>query len=96
MKRNYDSLSIECCYLNEDGEFTGETYQSLIRLTAWLLHKYRLEPEAVLRHYDEGGKNCPKFYVENEAAWGRFGQDLESYMKSVESVEGVEGVEGVE
>ena len=27
--RNYDSISIECCYKNEDGSFTGETYDSL-------------------------------------------------------------------
>lgn len=83
MKRNFDSISIECCYLDENGEFTVETYRSLIRLTAWLLHKYRLTPDDVLRHYDEGGKNCPKYYVENEEEWARFLRDLEKYMKSV-------------
>lgn len=81
--RNYDSISIECCYLEEDGEFEEETYRSLIELTAWLLHKYELRPENVLRHYDEGGKNCPKYYVEHEEAWNRFLTDLEAYMISV-------------
>lgn len=83
MKRNYDSISIECCYENENGEFTEATYESLIRLTAWLVHKFRLEPEDVLRHYDEGGKNCPKYYVENKGSWERFLYDLEKYMKSI-------------
>lgn len=82
-KRNYDSISIECCYLSEDGSFTEETYQSLIRLTAWLIHKYELTPEDVLRHYDEGGKNCPKYYVEHEDAWQKFLKDLTVYMESV-------------
>lgn len=81
--RNYDSISIECCYLEENGKFEEETYRSLIGLTAWLLHKYELRPENVLRHYDEGGKNCPKYYVEHEEAWDRFLADLESYMISV-------------
>lgn len=81
--RNYDSISIECCYLEENGKFEEETYRSLIELTAWLLHKYELRPENVLRHYDEGGKNCPKYYVEHEEAWDRFLADLESYMISV-------------
>lgn len=82
-KRNYDSISIECCYLSEDGRFTEATYQSLIRLTAWLIHKYELTPEDVLRHYDEGGKNCPKYYVEHEDAWQQFLKDLTSYMEDV-------------
>ena len=30
--RNLDSVSIECCYLKEDGSFTQETYDSLIKL----------------------------------------------------------------
>lgn len=82
-KRNYDSISIECCYLEENGKFTQETYDTLIELTAWLLHKYELNPENVLRHYDEGGKNCPKYYVEHEDSWQEFLQDLEEYMERV-------------
>ena len=81
--RNYDSISIECCYMQENGKFETATYDSLIELTAWLLHKYELKPEDVLRHYDEGGKNCPKFYVENEEAWDRFLSDLEIYMRNL-------------
>ena len=81
--RNYDSISIECCYMQENGKFETATYDSLIELTAWLLHKYELEPEDVLRHYDEGGKHCPNFYVENEEAWDRFLADLEIYMRNL-------------
>lgn len=81
--RNYDSISIECCYLDENGRFEEETYQKLIELTAWLLHKYELRPENVLRHYDEGGKNCPKYYVEHEEAWQGFLNDLRAYMTSM-------------
>ena len=68
--RNYDSISIECCYQSEDGRFTEETYDSLIRLTGWLLKKYGLSSEDVLRHYDEGGKKCPLYFVENEGGLG--------------------------
>ena len=60
MQRNYDSVSIECCYLQEDGKFTDATYRSLIQLCAWLLNEYDLAPEDMRRHYDEGGKKCPQ------------------------------------
>lgn len=79
--RNYDSVSIECCYLEESGKFTQATYDSLIRLTTWLLGKYELDETAVKRHYDEGGKNCPKYYVENEEAWEMLVQDIERYIE---------------
>ncbi len=80
MGRNYDSVSIECCYLEEDGKFTDATYRSLIQLSAWLLREYKLAPEDMRRHYDEGGKKCPLYYVEHEEAWQQFLYDLEQYI----------------
>lgn len=86
MQRNYDSISIECCYLEKDGKFTNATYQSLIRLSAWLLDEYNLEPQDMRRHYDEGGKKCPLYYVEHEDAWEQFIRDLEEYMMKEQQV----------
>lgn len=80
IQRNYDSISIECCYLEKDGKFTDATYQSLIRLSAWLLNEYNLAPEDMRRHYDEGGKKCPLYYVEHEDAWEQFLRDLEEFI----------------
>lgn len=74
--RNYDSISIECCYLSEDGKFTDATYQSLIHLVDWLLYEYNLKPKDVMRHYDEGGKLCPLYYVEHEDEWKDFLEEL--------------------
>lgn len=79
MTRNNDSISIECCYLDEDGEFTQETYDSLIHLLAWLKQEYNLENEDILRHYDCGGKLCPLYYVENEDMWERLLRDVSNY-----------------
>ncbi len=78
--RNYDSVSIECCYKDADGEFTYATYQSLIRLSAWLLNEYNLSPDDMRRHYDEGGKKCPLYFVEHEGAWEQFIKDLKDYI----------------
>ena len=78
--RNFDSVSTECCYLDDSGKFTDATYQSLIQLTAWLLGQYDLTETDILRHYDEGGKNCPKYYVEHEEVWERFQKDVADYI----------------
>lgn len=77
--RNEDSISIECCFKNKDGSFTQETYDSLIKLLAWLTEAYGLDSEDILRHYDCGGKKCPIYYTENEDAWERLKADVRDY-----------------
>ena len=75
--RNCDTLSIECCHEDESGKFTKETYQSLVKLTAWLCDTYGLETDQVIRHYDVTGKLCPKYYVEHEDKWETLKKDIE-------------------
>lgn len=74
--RNQDSISIECCYLAEDGSFTEETYASLLKMLKWLTSAYHLKEEDILRHYDCGGKKCPLYYTEHEDAWEQLKRDV--------------------
>ena len=76
--RNEDSISIECCYKADNGQFTRETYDSLIRLLRWLIDAYDLQPDDILRHYDCGGKKCPIYYTEHEDAWERLKEDVKN------------------
>lgn len=79
MTRNYDSLSIECCYLERDGSFTQATYNSLIALLSWLTDVYDLDSEDILRHYDCGGKKCPLYYTEHPGAWEQLKKDVDNF-----------------
>ena len=85
--RNEDSISIECCYIQKDGQFTQETYDSLIKLLAWLMQEYELESKDILRHYDCGGKRCPLYYVDHEDAWVKLLKDVDAYVESFETSE---------
>lgn len=75
--RNYDTVSIECCHPDETGEFTAETYRSVVQLTAWLCEKFGLDSEDVIRHYDITGKDCPRYFVEHEDAWEIFKENVQ-------------------
>ncbi|WP_341480946.1 peptidoglycan recognition family protein [Lawsonibacter celer] len=77
-QRNSDTLSIECCHPDEAGEFTQETYDALVRLTAWLMDYYGLDTSQVIRHYDVTGKECPRYYVQHPEAWEAFLSDLDT------------------
>ncbi|MDD3340388.1 MAG: peptidoglycan recognition family protein [Lachnospiraceae bacterium] len=75
--RNSDTISIECCHPDETGQFNTATYDSVVNLTAWLCKRFGLTSEAVIRHYDITGKECPKYFVENADAWDTFRADVE-------------------
>lgn len=75
-ERNVDTISIECCHMDETGAFENATYESAVKLAAWLCTKFGLTEENVIRHYDVTGKNCPKYYVENPDAWEQMKNDI--------------------
>lgn len=76
--RNVDTISIEVCHPDWDGQFNETTYQSVITLTAWLCKTFALPVDHVIRHYDVTGKHCPKYYVENPAAWDQLRADVQA------------------
>lgn len=80
--RNSDTISIECCHKRKNGKFTGETYSSLVKLTAYLCYKYGLTEKNVIRHYDVTGKICPKYFVEHQDVWREFLSDVEKKLKN--------------
>lgn len=80
--RNSDTISIECCHTDESGKFSDSTYKTLVHLTAWLMGRYDLKIDDVIRHYDVTGKNCPKYFVEYPLAWEQFKKDVNSYIDS--------------
>ena len=77
--RNGDTVSIECCHPDSSGKFTDATYQSLVRLSAWLESQLDLRERSIIRHYDVTGKLCPLYYVENESEWNQFKEDVAAY-----------------
>lgn len=82
-EKNVDTVSIECCHPDATGEFNEDTYASLVKLTAWVCDSVDLTEKDVIRHYDATGKNCPKYYVENEKAWKDFKKDVKAELKKL-------------
>ncbi len=80
-ERNIDSVSIETCHKGEDGSYTKETYESMVHLTAWLCEKFQLTEKDLIRHYDVTGKECPKYFVDNEEAWETFRLDVKKTLE---------------
>lgn len=79
--RNSDTIAIECCHPDATGEFSDDTYESLVELVAKLQIYYQLDDDEIIRHYDITGKMCPKYYVENEDAWDKLLEDIKTCKK---------------
>lgn len=80
--RNADTLSIEICHPDSTGKFTDESYNTAVRLAAWLSVQYGLTSDDIIRHFDvereSAPKLCPLYFVENEDAWERFKADVQN------------------
>lgn len=74
--RNNDTISIEVCHPDATGQFTQESYDALVKLTAWLCDHCHIGRDQVIRHYDITGKLCPLYFVEHPEAWEQFLQDV--------------------
>ncbi|MBQ7668099.1 MAG: N-acetylmuramoyl-L-alanine amidase [Clostridia bacterium] len=79
--RNHDTISIEVCHPDTTGKFNEKTYNSLVKLTAWLVELCELDEDGIIRHYDVTGKECPRYYVRNPKAWNDFKTDVMNKVK---------------
>ena len=75
-ERNRDTISIEVCHPDEPGQFTDASYESLVRLCAWLCGELGLDETRLIRHYDVTGKLCPLYFVDHPEAWDAFRADV--------------------
>lgn len=75
-QRNIDTISIEVCHPDATGKFNQATYDSLVKLTAWLCDACDIGRDQVIRHYDVTGKPCPLYFVDHPDAWEQFLKDV--------------------
>lgn len=80
-ERNSDTIAIESCHPDDTGAYNKETYDSMVKLTAYLCILYELDPDKdVIRHYDVTGKECPKYFVDYENEWSLFKAQVKRQM----------------
>ena len=82
--RNTDTIAIEVCHPDEEGEYAPMTYARVVALTAFLCQTFDLNPdEDVIRHYDVSGKHCPRYYVEHPQAWDSLRKDIAAELQLI-------------
>ena len=71
---NANSIGIEICTHNNGSnwEFTAKAINAAIELTKYLMQKFGVSADNVIRHYDVTGKSCPRV-----PGWGAVGGSSE-------------------
>jgi N-acetylmuramoyl-L-alanine amidase len=71
-------LGIELEPLNASGEFTPETWEAAVNLTAALMVRYGWTRDNLYTHHDiVGFKDCPRWMVDKPSEWLRFKCDCD-------------------
>lgn len=91
---NRKSIGIEVCHPDWEGKFNDNTYNSLVELCADICRRYNLGIDAIIRHYDVTGKECPRYYVRNEQEWIKFKNDVANKLGQATTNVAVPKVEG--
>ena len=73
---NNCTIGIELCHINWEGEFTAAALASAKELILELCERYSLGRKNVYRHFDITGKDCPRFFVQNQDKWENFLNDI--------------------
>ena len=71
---NRNSVGIEICTHNngKNWEFTAKAVAAAVELTKYLMQKFNVPADRVIRHWDVTGKSCPRV-----PGWGAVGGDAE-------------------
>lgn len=78
---NSNSIGIEMCG-TANGNISEKTINNTIELTRYLMSKYGIDSEHVVRHYDASRKSCPyQFQGDNWARWWDFKSRLNGKYK---------------
>lgn len=75
---NRNSLGVEMCSDKVNGKYviTAQTVDRTVELVRWLMKKYGIDVDHVVRHYDVTGKACPESWVRDESQWTKFKAQL--------------------
>lgn len=78
--RNANSVGIEMCSrIDNNGKYyiKNNIVSDTIELTRYLMQKYNIPADNVIRHYDVWNKQCPEPFVRDENLWKNFKLQLE-------------------
>lgn len=70
--KNSNSIGVEICMLDKSGGVRAGSIRKAAELVRWLMGKYDISIDHVVRHWDVTGKECPAPMIGESALWREF------------------------
>jgi len=85
--RNSNSIGVEMCSDWSNGEYiiTDRTVANAVSLVQFLMKKYGVDIDHIVRHYDVTHKLCPRPFVLHPEQWSAFKSKLEDNTVAVKT-----------
>ena len=77
-------IGIECCHTNWKGDMTDETWDSLIKISKYLMNEYGYSKKEIYTHNDITGKSCHRYFLKKEN--GKWVKDLKKWDEFLEKL----------
>lgn len=74
--QNSNSIGVEICMNDKSGAVRQGSIKAAAELVRYLMQRYGVPVDRVIRHYDVTGKYCPGPMVDDPALWAAFKQSL--------------------
>ena len=74
--RNANSIGVEICMNDKKGNVRQGSIDTAAELVRYLMQRYSVPVDRVIRHYDVTGKYCPGPMVDDPTLWEAFKQSL--------------------
>ena len=74
--QNSNSIGVEICMNNKLGAVRQRSIKAAAELVRYLMQRYDVPIDRVIRHYDVTGKYCPGPMVDNSMLWESFKKSL--------------------
>ena len=74
--RNANSIGVEICMNDKKGNVRQGSIETAAELVRYLMQRYGVPVDRVIRHYDVTGKYCPGPMVDDPALWDAFKKSL--------------------
>lgn len=89
---NTNSIGIEMCCMNQNCQISVQTENNTIELVKYLMNKYNIDINHVVRHYDASRKLCPNWSENNWARWNNFKSKLSEIEKEDDELMNVKDI----
>lgn len=88
---NHNSIGVEVC-ISGDKPYTDDEIRHLKKLVPYLMERFNVKADHVVRHFDASRKRCPYYYARRPQEWEKLRDSITSKTKKATSTKSAKAI----